>query len=289
MQVIGLFLSESVKALIEDQVRDQNIFYIDEESRCLDVLNQDDHKGACLVFIEGFDRHKTIETIRKTFENCLLVPILDVLDVEIVVSLVKKQVFDVVIKPLTMIDILMIIQKARRFFEFIQDNSVKIVNINHSSQISWIDKNKSDVNAQERIDLNKKVPRLLIVEDNILIAAQYKKHLKKNWVVHHVDSIQKAKKEMFKHFFDAVILDLHLKDGISSDLVSEFKKKQPQAEIMIMTAYKELDLIKKTIDLGAYDYCVKGADLSQFLVKMSHLACLIRLRQLALNKPLELR
>ena len=235
MQVVGLFLSESVKTQIEDQLSDQNIFYMDEESRCLDFLSQGDHRGACLVFIEGMDRHEILEKIRENYENCLLVPILDVLDVEKVVGLIKKQVFDVVIKPLTMIDILMIVHKGRRFFEFIQDNSVNIININHSSQISWAGKNKSDVNAQESIDQNKKVPRLLIVEDNILIAAQYKKHLKKNWVVYHVDSIQKAKEQMLQNFFDAVILDLHLQDGVSSDLVSEFKKKQPQTKKNLFT------------------------------------------------------
>lgn len=57
---------------------------------------------------------------------------------------------------------------------------------------------------------------------------------------------------------DIVILDVGLKDITGNELIPEIKSKFPDAEIIMMTAFGEYDLVVNSIQNGAFDFLVKS-------------------------------
>lgn len=60
--------------------------------------------------------------------------------------------------------------------------------------------------------------------------------------------------------FDAVLCDVKLPDGNGVELVSVIKQKQPQAEVILLTAFGNIPDGVQAIKNGAFDYIVKGDD-----------------------------
>lgn len=61
-----------------------------------------------------------------------------------------------------------------------------------------------------------------------------------------------------QHNIDIVLLDVSLGDMTGDELVLTLKKQNPAIEIIMVTAYKDIELIVNTIKDGAFDYVVKG-------------------------------
>ena len=60
--------------------------------------------------------------------------------------------------------------------------------------------------------------------------------------------------------FEAVLCDVKLPDGNGVELVSVIKQKQPQAEVILLTAFGNIPDGVQAIKNGAFDYIVKGDD-----------------------------
>ena len=67
-------------------------------------------------------------------------------------------------------------------------------------------------------------------------------------------------KKLEQHTFDVVLCDVKLPDGNGVDLIIAIKEKQPQTEIILLTAYGNIPDGVQAIKNGAFDYIVKGDD-----------------------------
>jgi len=57
--------------------------------------------------------------------------------------------------------------------------------------------------------------------------------------------------------FDLALVDLRLPDGNGIDILKEIKEKNPNTEVIIITAFATPDTAVKAMKLGAYDYIQK--------------------------------
>lgn len=68
--------------------------------------------------------------------------------------------------------------------------------------------------------------------------------------------------------FDAVVLDLHMPGMGGMDTLKEIKKTAPSVEVIILTGVAELQLAVRGMELGAFDYMLKPADVDELLYKI---------------------
>lgn len=88
--------------------------------------------------------------------------------------------------------------------------------------------------------------------------------------VYAVSSGLEALKKMENQFWDLVITDLKMPniDGIT--LLSRLKKISPRTEVIVMTAYGEIETAVKAIKLGAYEYLLKPFDIDDLMFTVEH-------------------
>ena len=70
-------------------------------------------------------------------------------------------------------------------------------------------------------------------------------------------SKQDAEKLIDKEYFDLVILDIRLPDGNGVDLLKYIKQKNPDTEVIMITAFASPETAVETMKLGAFDYISK--------------------------------
>ena len=87
-----------------------------------------------------------------------------------------------------------------------------------------------------------------------------------------------------KHYFDIALVDLRLPDGSGIDILKKIKEKNPQTEVLIITAYASSDTAVETMKLGAYDYVVKPFDINELRLKIRNLKEKIELERKILEK-----
>lgn len=63
-----------------------------------------------------------------------------------------------------------------------------------------------------------------------------------------------------KQYFDVIICDVKLPDANGVELIPQIKKRQPLAEIILLTAYGNIPDGVQAIKNGAFDYITKGDD-----------------------------
>ena len=68
--------------------------------------------------------------------------------------------------------------------------------------------------------------------------------------------------------FGAVVLDLHMPGMGGMDTLKEIKKTAPSVEVIILTGVAELQLAVRGMELGAFDYMLKPADVDELLYKI---------------------
>lgn len=74
------------------------------------------------------------------------------------------------------------------------------------------------------------------------------------------DSAKSGLKQLEKHFFEVILLDVKLPDGNGVELTKTIKEKYPETEIILQTAYGNIADGVSAIKNGAFDYLVKGDD-----------------------------
>ncbi|MBT8365624.1 MAG: sigma-54 dependent transcriptional regulator, partial [Deltaproteobacteria bacterium] len=63
--------------------------------------------------------------------------------------------------------------------------------------------------------------------------------------------------------FDVVLLDMRLPDGDGLDLLTRFQELAPEIQVVIITAFVDVDNAVQAMKLGAYDYITKPFDLDR--------------------------
>ena len=77
------------------------------------------------------------------------------------------------------------------------------------------------------------------------------------------DSAHKALKAFKHQAFDVVMLDMRLPDGDGLDLLTQFQELAPEIQVVIITAFADVDNAVQAMKLGAYDYITKPFDLDR--------------------------
>jgi DNA-binding NtrC family response regulator len=82
-----------------------------------------------------------------------------------------------------------------------------------------------------------------------------------------------ALREIERHSFDVVLLDLRMPgmDGIS--VLKAIKEKRPEIEVIVVTGYPSLETAKEAIRHGAYDYLAKPVEPDR-IINVAHSAVL---------------
>ena len=118
------------------------------------------------------------------------------------------------------------------------------------------------------------MPRILIVEDDEKVGDSLKKALEK--VGHAVETARNAKAGLtsgMEEEFDVVVSDLHLtgntalasQDGF--EIIRQLHEAKPHLPIILITADKTTEHAMRATKLGAYDYILKGFDMTTLLIQ----------------------
>ena len=110
--------------------------------------------------------------------------------------------------------------------------------------------------------------------------------------VKEADSIKSGLKQLEKHAFNVVLLDVKLPDGNGVELTKVIKEKYPETEIILQTAYGNIADGVSAIKNGAFDYLVKGDDNNKIIplinkaIEKSNLQFKVKQLQQQLNQTL---
>ncbi|HNR68418.1 MAG TPA: response regulator transcription factor [bacterium] len=106
--------------------------------------------------------------------------------------------------------------------------------------------------------------KLLLVEDNLILAADLQRFLQENrFVVEHAATLAAASEKLGVYEYDVAIIDIGLPDGNGLDLISEIKQQQLRTAILILTARDALEDKVAGLELGADDYLTKPFHLAE--------------------------
>src|SRR5690625_4122098 len=101
-------------------------------------------------------------------------------------------------------------------------------------------------------------PRILIIDDDVDICFLLQKYLtKKDFKVDTAFSANKAFKSLKEKKYDVVFCDYRLGDKDGLEVLQEIKEMHPKTEVIIITAYSDIQTAVKLIKSGAFDYIGK--------------------------------
>ncbi len=99
---------------------------------------------------------------------------------------------------------------------------------------------------------------ILIVDDDRNVCGALKTLLTRNG--HEVDCAYQAtaaKETLDKRFFDLIITDLRLTDGLGTDIIRSAKTVSPDSEVIMLTGFGTVDSAVEAMRAGAFDYMTK--------------------------------
>lgn len=112
--------------------------------------------------------------------------------------------------------------------------------------------------AQKEIFNDMKV--LVVDDDELLRRVIYDNLLKNGCSVMAADSLHDARRLLASESFDVMISDMRLPDGDGLELMKEQRENVPEMEVVVMTAYANVDTAVEAIKNGAFDYLSKPFD-----------------------------
>ncbi|MDA8140440.1 MAG: response regulator [Desulfobacteraceae bacterium] len=85
-----------------------------------------------------------------------------------------------------------------------------------------------------------------------------------------VTSGEAALEALAKADFDVILLDIKMPGGMDGiETLREIRKRQPQAEVILLTGHASVETSIEGMNLGAYDYLLKPVKLEDLLVKIA--------------------
>jgi len=105
------------------------------------------------------------------------------------------------------------------------------------------------------------INKILIVDDEIKLRKLLTRIISLEGVeVTEAGTCKEAIQAVQKQNFDVIFCDVKLPDGNGVDMIAELKKKQPNTEIILLTAYGNIKDGVQAMKNGAFDYITKGDD-----------------------------
>jgi DNA-binding NtrC family response regulator len=103
--------------------------------------------------------------------------------------------------------------------------------------------------------------RILVVDDQEIVRLSHMRVLAgPDCEVNAVFDGAAALREMERHPFDVVLLDLRMPGMDGMEVLRTIKEKWPDSEVVVITGYPTIDTAKEAIRLNAYDYLAKPVD-----------------------------
>jgi DNA-binding NtrC family response regulator len=100
--------------------------------------------------------------------------------------------------------------------------------------------------------------RLLFVEDDEMLRQSLARRFEKQGAkVHEAGTVADALALADHVHLDIALLDLHLPDGSGIDLLPQLKARQPEMEVLMLTAHASVETAVEAVKRGAYHYLTK--------------------------------
>lgn len=118
-----------------------------------------------------------------------------------------------------------------------------------------------------------KKTKILLVDDEKMVVDSLKEFLKKNLVCSifaAYDGIE-AIKQIKKHKFDLVILDIKMPGKSGVEVIKELKKDDSCPNIIVSSAYDDDQVLQEVLELGVNDYIPKSVDIKTFFKRIEEL------------------
>ena len=105
---------------------------------------------------------------------------------------------------------------------------------------------------------------VLVVDDEQSLTKLFKKELTTSErTIHTAGSARQARDMVRKIQYDVIVLDLRLPDGGGLELLVEFRRRNPDMEVIMITGHGNIDSAVEAMKLGAYDYIAKPFKLDE--------------------------
>ena len=102
--------------------------------------------------------------------------------------------------------------------------------------------------------------RILVVDDQEIVRLSHMRVLAgPDCEVNAVFDGAAALREMERHPFDVVLLDLRMPGMDGMTVLKSIKQQWPESEVIIITGFPSVESAKQAVTLGAYDYLTKPA------------------------------
>ncbi|MCD6505305.1 diguanylate cyclase [Candidatus Poribacteria bacterium] len=106
--------------------------------------------------------------------------------------------------------------------------------------------------------------RILVVDDDKLVLQLFIETLsEEGYNVDGASSGTEALDLLRRNQYEVILTDLKLPEMSGIEILKKAKSKDPNVEVIIITAYGTIDLIVEAVREGAYDFIVKPAELSR--------------------------
>jgi len=122
--------------------------------------------------------------------------------------------------------------------------------------------------------------KLLIVDDEKLLRDSLKKHFQREgYQVYLAESARKAIEAYREYVPELVLLDVRLPDGNGLDVLHEIREVNPEALVILITAYGGIRSAVEAIKRGAQDYITKPFDIEELSFTVQKTTELFRLKE----------
>lgn len=102
--------------------------------------------------------------------------------------------------------------------------------------------------------------KILIIDDELMPRYSIQQVLKGRYTVFTATGGKEGLDLMAQNSMDLVVLDLRMPDMDGITVLREIKKRYPDTEVILLTAYASLDSARSALRLGAFDYLTKPFD-----------------------------
>ena len=111
--------------------------------------------------------------------------------------------------------------------------------------------------------------RLLVVEDLVALAIQYKTIAKRLEVeVITAGTVAQAKRQIAEGPWHAALVDLNLPDGSGFDVLAALRKAEPACSVVVITAEDSLNNAVRASEAGAFDFIEKPVESERLLLTL---------------------
>ncbi|MBI4687665.1 MAG: sigma-54-dependent Fis family transcriptional regulator [Nitrospirae bacterium] len=108
---------------------------------------------------------------------------------------------------------------------------------------------------------------ILIVEDEEILRRSLKKALQKEgYAVSEASNFSDAEGLIKTSVYDIAVFDINIPDGNGISLLKLIKEKEPETEVIMMTAYGSIQTAVSAMKEGAYDYLTKPLDIEELRI-----------------------